>query len=362
MGDATPAVAAPGARSGGARPPRTAMRVVRMVLTWTAVAAVFVAAGFAVRANGRAVTAALGSYEPVHVALAGVVVLAGILCSALGWHALLDSLGTRVRFRRAAPLYFVGMLGKYVPGSVWAYVLQIALARRAGIRRTQTLATTLANVAVVAVSGLAVGILTIPELSGQPAYRPYLWLFVFVPVIVVLLIPAVFNRLLLLALRLVRVAPPDAVLRLVPLLRAAGWSALGYGLFGLHLWLLLPPHAADGSALLLCIGSMGLAMIASLVFFILPAGLGAREAVIVAVLAPAVGTGAALAAALVSRLLFTVGDLALAGGALGVGAVLRGRARREGATGRVSIPASPATSARTPLDEVSVVPPAREEA
>jgi uncharacterized membrane protein YbhN (UPF0104 family) len=48
---------------------------------------------------------------------------------------------------------------------------------------------------------------------------------------------------------------------------------------------------------------------------IAPAGLGAREAVLVALLAPVVDRAGATAASLVARLLMTAGDVVLAGAA-----------------------------------------------
>jgi hypothetical protein len=77
--------------------------------------------------------------------------------------------------------------------------------------------------------------------------------------------------------------------------------------------------------LLLCVGSMGLAMTAGLVAFVLPSGIGARELVIVGGLMAVLPYGQALALAVVSRLLFTVVELASAGAATLVVRLSRGR-------------------------------------
>ncbi|MGQ7387952.1 hypothetical protein ACTGWU_10765, partial [Streptococcus suis] len=80
--------------------------------------------------------------------------------------------------------------------------------------------------------------------------------------------------------------------------------------------------------LLLCIGTMALAMVVGLVAFLLPSGIGAREFIIVAALSPIVGVGPATAYAAVSRLMFVAADLLTAGGAAAIAADARRRSRR----------------------------------
>ena len=60
------------------------------------------------------------------------------------------------------------------------------------------------------------------------------------------------------------------------------------------------------------IGGMGLAWAAGLIFIPAPAGAGVRDAVLVATFAPLIGTTAAFAVALASRVLLLVVDVVLA--------------------------------------------------
>jgi hypothetical protein len=70
-------------------------------------------------------------------------------------------------------------------------------------------------------------------------------------------------------------------------------------------------------------------MTAGFLVFIAPSGIGIREAVLVAALAPALDTGEALSVALVARLVFTLADLLAAAAAVPI----RLRARAETMTG-----------------------------
>ena len=97
-------------------------------------------------------------------------------------------------------------------------------------------------------------------------------------------------------------------------------AALGtYVFFGLHLWLLADTREGlTISPLSLCIGTMAIAMLAGLAFFMLPSGVGAREFVIVVALSPVVGIGRATAYAAVSRAMFILAELVSAGTAAGL--------------------------------------------
>jgi uncharacterized membrane protein YbhN (UPF0104 family) len=86
-----------------------------------------------------------------------------------------------------------------------------------------------------------------------------------------------------------------------------------------HLWLLLLPHGEGGGReLLLATGAYALAWTAGLLFVVAPAGAGVRELALVAALAPVLASPAALAVAVLSRVLMTLGDLVWAGVAAAV--------------------------------------------
>jgi hypothetical protein len=219
----------------------------------------------------------------------------------------------------AAEIYLVGQLGKYVPGSVVAFVLQMELARSAGVSRARGLTASLLTAGVAVVTSLLVGLLAVPALAGSEPVL--LWLFALLPVGLALLHPTALTFVVDRLLALLRQAPLPRRLAGGAIARASGLSLLVYLLYGLHLFLFvdaLPAAEATNRALLLvlCAGTMGVAMTAGLVAFVLPSGIGARELVIVGALAAVLPFGQALALALVSRVLFTVVELASAAAAV----------------------------------------------
>ena len=106
---------------------------------------------------------------------------------------------------------------------------------------------------------------------------------------------------------------------------ALGWAMASWLLYGTQVWLLaVRLGAPEGRAVLLAVGGYAFAWCVGFLIVLAPAGAGVREVLLVALLAPVVGTAGATAVALVSRVVMTVGDLVMAG----VAAVAGRRAER----------------------------------
>ena len=291
------------------------------LLAWgrrVAVAAVIGLAVYQVVREWDEVSATLRHLAWPHLALAVAAVSAGVLLGPLVWRAALAAMGVGIGVPDAARIYLVGQLGKYVPGSVAAFVLLMELARSAGISRARGLTASLLTAGVAVVTSLVAGLLAVPALAGS---RPaLLWLFALLPVGLALLHPTALTAVVDRLLGLLRQGPLPRRLAGGAIARASGLSLLVYLLYGVHLFALVdtlpgPWPINRALALVLCVGAMGVAMTAGVVAFVLPSGIGARELVIVGALAAVLPYGQALALAVVSRVLFTVVELVSAGAA-----------------------------------------------
>ncbi len=264
------------------------------------------------------VAAALQQLPWPRLVLSLAAVAVGVLLSPLVWQSMLAALGSRVGARDAAKIYLVGQLGKYVPGSVVAFLLQMELARSVGITRTRSFVASVLTAGVVVVASLLAGTLAVPAFfRNEPQL---LWLFVLLPIGLALLHPASLTFLLDRVLTLLRRDRLPRRLDGTAIARAIGLSLLTYAVYGVHLFVLagsLEPgwERSDALVVLLCVGTMGMAMTAGLVAFLLPSGIGARELVIVGGLSAVLPYGQAIALAVVSRVMFTVVELVSAGAA-----------------------------------------------
>src|SRR5439155_14323128 len=81
----------------------------------------------AVSRDWRHVHATLSRISAWELVLSELLVLAGLGASVLVWQRALQELGSRVRAAAASKIYLIGQLGKYLPGSVWAFFAQMEL-------------------------------------------------------------------------------------------------------------------------------------------------------------------------------------------------------------------------------------------
>lgn len=266
--------------------------------------------GYGLYAAWPQAASALARLHWYSVTLSLAAAMAGAWCMTLAWRAVVADLGSPLPLATAIRVCFVGQLGKYVPGAVWAPAAHVELGHDAGVPRPRGVAAVALSLTVAVGAGLGVSALTLPWTSAQ-ATRQFWWLLAAVPVIAVGLCPPVLGRLIDRALALIRQPPLEHRPSWGGLARALGWTVLGWLAFGLQVWLLLAGMTGRGATVLLvAIGGYALAFSAGLLLVVFPNGIGAREIILIAVLAPVVPHGTALAVALAARLLTTVSDLA----------------------------------------------------
>jgi glycosyltransferase 2 family protein len=264
--------------------------------------------------------AALSDVSPLTLALAFVAVVVAGVVPMLGWRVLIADLGSYVPLGASARIYFVSQLGKYIPGSVWSVLAQVELAReyRVPVRRSGAVA--LLTLITAAVSAVIVVTVTLP-FSSEELRRDYWWVVLLLPPMLVLLHPAAIRWWSSALLRLARRRSDPLDVSMGALVQAVAWMVVAWIFYGLQAFVLVRDVAPPGTTVgfpvaLQAMGIFGLAWVAGLLFVVVPAGAGVREVILVVGLSPVLPSGAALAVALLSRVLLTVTDLVLAGAAV----------------------------------------------
>ena len=296
------------------------------------------------------VRAALGQLAVSDVVGATFAVIAALGCMMLAWRALLADLGSPLPVPTATRVMFLGQLGKYVPGAVWAVAAQVSLAQDYRVAKRRSGTATLVSMAITLVVGLIMAVVTL-LLASAGAVGHYWWVLACIPVILIGLYPPVTKFGLDLVLRIIRRPGLDRPLSLGGMARAVGWTTLGWIFYGLHAWLLVGDIAGKSlHVLLLSAGGYALAWAVGFLLIPFPGGIGPREVALIAVLSPIMPRGPALVVALASRVVMTAGDLVWAGLAAVIGR--RNRAVPDAAASvPVTAPESQAAAGTTPATE-----------
>jgi hypothetical protein len=245
-------------------------------------------------------------------ALSGAPLLAASLLQGMGWIALIDKMtGKRVPRGPALALYLDSQLARYTPGKVGLPLVRMAGAGRigapAGSVGSSVLVEMMSWTAVGSGAGFTLLYLTNEHASGVTQLLGRWGL-----PLVGLCLAGLFALMLVdrrwipasLLSRLGLTGEGPLVPPSLPLVHVGYWSA-----WAVHGWLLAQavsdvsgaPSAATG----LCI----LGPVLGFVALAAPAGVGVREAVLAAGLAPLVGSAPALTLAVASRFLSLLADL-----------------------------------------------------
>jgi glycosyltransferase 2 family protein len=263
--------------------------------------------------------------------IVGALLLAagGMTAIAIPWRRALRLLGAGLAYPEIVARYYLGEIGKYLPGGVWPVVGRGELAARAGVARGAAYGSVALSLGALYLAAMLVAVAGAPAIldaaegngSGGDGPGRYLWVLILLPLGLVALHPRVLERLRRLAERVLHrridanIPPWGQSLMLVAcyipawlLIGTATW-AVARGLGQDVGWFEIAPAAV-------------LSWVVGFVLVPVPGGVGVREAAFVAA-AGSLDAGVGAAVALLARVLFVAVD---AGGALAAAAWL-GRQR-----------------------------------
>ncbi len=245
--------------------------------------------------------------------LALIVGLASMTTIGLAWRRCLRVLG----YRRSGPdtlrRYFVGQLGKYVPGGIWPVVGRAEMARRGGIPGAAAYGSTLLSLGLTYLAAVLMVLLAL--LSGSDGSSEVTWqpVLVLLPVGLIVLHPRILGTALGWLRRLTRrdldvPVPRWSVSTLLLVVHLPAWFGISFAT-----WLVALTLSGSPPNLRNLVFATTLSWLVGFLAVPVPGGIGVREAVFVAAATSLASTGLAAAVALVARVLFILVDLTGAG-------------------------------------------------
>ena len=252
--------------------------------------------------------------------------LLGLLPAGLFWFVVLKRLGQKTRLLETLRAYYIGHLGKYVPGKAMVVVLRAGLIKSDRVSASVAAASVFFETLTMMASGAFISAVIIAIWFREQTFL--LLLAVGLMLVAGLpTIPWVFRLLV----KLARVGKGDP--QIEEKVRRVSFGTLFFGwccmtacwtLLGLSLWATIGAFGGDTSDLLIhmprYIACVSLAMVAGFLALVAPAGLGVREMVLLPLLVPFFNRGvgalsaeaAATLAAVLLRLVWLFAELFMA--------------------------------------------------
>ena len=230
------------------------------------------------------------------------------------WRFVIRSLGEHIDRRPGRAVWGKSLIARYVPTNVLMVVGRVVMAERHGVPKRVTLASVVYELALAVGTAVMVGayfVIELPELEGRPARFA---LLAVIPIVLVMVHPRVFGPLAGFALRklgrepLPRVLPFGRVLQI-----CAGyivcWASIGLGLYAFAAAL----HPVDLSDLPYIAASYPVAFCVAVLTFVVPSGIGTRDAALATAMSAVLAGAVATAIAVAFRLLQTSVELLYVG-------------------------------------------------
>lgn len=276
---------------------------------------VLVAVVVAVWRNWADVSGHLGDIPPGTLVAGFVLALLSPVLTQLGWRVLLADLGTRLPLPAGASVFFVGQLGKYLPGSVWSVVAQADMGSRLGVPRRRMGVVGLLSILLSVITGAIVGIPAVPLLLARSGEVTSLWWFAPALVLLLLLWPRLLNWGIATLLRLLRREPLEHSLTAPAIVLTSMWFVLAWLSSGISILLLAHALSAQTPVRDLVVTSVcGFALASAIGMFsvFVPAGVGVRDGVLALLLGALMPFPAAIAVVVVSRFFSVAADVVVA--------------------------------------------------
>lgn len=265
---------------------------------------------WSLRGDWSDIATAFGDVAVWRWMLAMVLVLIGLLLWGVTWKKILTEFGCRLPVRSAFSIFFLGQLGKYIPGSVWSFAAQGQMARKFGVPVRVTIASgllllylNLLIALMISTLFVSAGLVTsdIPTLVG----------FGVLAATIAGLSPTVISRLGS------RLAGSQGSLHTHGrrLLVAASLIGVSWIAFGVALEVIIAPASGahqTSVSIPTAVTAFAIAFILGVLVPFAPSGLGIREAAMIYQLKPDLGLTRAAATALLIRVVHTVADFTLA--------------------------------------------------
>jgi glycosyltransferase 2 family protein len=254
-------------------------------------------------------------FEPAWLALAALTVFLFYVVQGELWRLILHWLwDEHLEARTARAIWGKSILARYVPTNALMVVGRIVMAEREGVPKRVCLASIVYELGIGFGTAVIVGayfVIELPDLQDEPARYAVLAL---IPIVLTALHPRVFFPLANLGLRklgrdpLPRALPFGRVLQLA-VLYVGCWSIIGSAVYAFGS-ALIPLDAGDYPYVA---AAYPVAFCVAVLTFVVPSGLGTRDAALAIALKAVVGSTVATAIAVAFRIFQTTIELIYVG-------------------------------------------------
>jgi glycosyltransferase 2 family protein len=259
-------------------------------------------------------------FAPGWLVLSGVAVALFYVAQGEIWRLIIRALGEHIDPRPARAVWGKSLIARYVPTNALMVVGRVVMAERYGVPKRVCLASIVYELGLTVGTAVMVGayfVIELPRLEHQPARYAVLAV---IPLALIVLHPRVFGPLANFTLRKLGRDPLPRTLGFgsvlgFALMYVGCWAVMGLGVFAFAAAL----HPLDVSDLPYVAAAYPVAFCVAVLTFIVPSGLGTRDATLATAMTAVLAGTVATAIAVAFRIFQTAIELLYVGAVAGLG-------------------------------------------
>jgi len=245
-------------------------------------------------------------FNPAYIVISFLCLVLYFVLLTRGWAAIVRELGGEVPYGKAFWIVSTSQIAKYVPGGIWYTLGRVYLARSEKIREEIGLLSVVFETFLLMLTNLILFLIVINFIRNDSVLSPLLSI-TFVIVILILLYPPLLNKLLNIALRMLRKPPVT--------LRAKYLSILKISTYFFALWLaqitgfyllINAIYPVQLTQLPNLAAAYTLSWITGFIVLLAPGGLGVREGMMTLLLSVILPLPLAIAISFITRVWITI--------------------------------------------------------
>lgn len=231
------------------------------------------------------------------------------------WSTIIGFFGKSIAYNKAFKIAYLAQLGRYLPGRIWQLFGMIYLAAKEGITKEEATVSFILSQLFATPPGLLIVVAYLFVLETAAKYQDYIgfaWVGVaaMAAFLMVFLQPHWLHACINFVTRLMRQTPVDFRLEKKVGMKVLIFYFVTWNLYGVSFYLfLLSILPGYDFSIVEIIGAWTLAYLVGYWAIVLPAGIGAREAALIILLAPIIGADRAGIAVIGARLWSMLGEV-----------------------------------------------------
>lgn len=248
--------------------------------------------------------------EYTKLGFSGLVLLFNYFFAAFVWSQVLRKIGARLNYTLSMAIWFVSLLGRYLPGRVWGMVGRIYLCEKEGVPKSESGISVILEQTYVLMTGILVFLLSLVFWKDRSNLGNITSIYFVFPAVLIFLHPRPLTAVLNPILKWMKRSPIAIRVSFRNLIKIFLFYLIYWAFFGASFLLFIDSiYHIEFSKIIIITGIFAISFVLGFISIIVPAGLGVREGVLTYLLSSYMPMTMAIIVSLLSRVWIIVVEL-----------------------------------------------------